>query len=685
MSWFSSSRYPAFEEKVNEATSESIPNGDIDFATALEVSDMIRSKQVPPKESMRSLKKRFMDAENINIQKSAFKLIDFCIKNGGSHFIKEIASKEFMDPLVALLRNKEIDENLKVYLLENIQTWSIMVSTDSKYEYINQCYKKLQDDGFEFPVINDVVDVTMIDSKVAPEWQDSDACMICSRMFTFLVRKHHCRACGGVFCAQHSCKSIELPEFGINIPVRVCDNCYADRKAKAKKSKHSKKSSLDKSKRHHTSMEDNEDDAIQKAIELSLKDVSAPTSTSNTMVTKNYGDVDDEEDEAMKAAIAASLQDLNKTNNINPDPVNSGPINEEPVDTSTGLYSNLLSNNSYIPSSTSTEIAQQNIQRQPYIEQQQQPLPPIPEPQTHPLTQQPTTVEFQPPVQSISNSIRGIDEQKVVDFVDLLDKQKNSNAQSLDPRLIQLHSDMVLFHPKIAAAIVDEHSQIDKFQSLYSKLFVIGRLYDDILQNRLKQEQEMLKAQYTNPNPPFAGAYNPTGYRQPDPNQYMSPQVTVGQQPTVHQLQAYPPPTPLYNSQQHHSAQLPLNISSQATYSTPPAYASIPTSYAVPENLVSQQPPQQQQQFQQPQPTTQSNIPASNLVPSSPYTDKLSTVEVDLKSKLPSLDSISYAPIPVNPTSESTPTEPTKAEPVSESYTPPTIKKEPEVVNLIDL
>src|SRR4051812_47969138 len=53
-------------------------------------------------------------------------------------------------------------------------------------------------------------------------------CPLCSQEFTALLRKHHCRACGGVFCAN--CSSKKLPFRFENMQQerteRVCDECY---------------------------------------------------------------------------------------------------------------------------------------------------------------------------------------------------------------------------------------------------------------------------------------------------------------------------------------------------------------------------------------------------------------------------------------------------------------------------
>ena len=40
-------------------------------------------------------------------------------------------------------------------------------------------------------------------------------------------RRHHCRACGRVFCNDCSKNRIALPTFGYEGQERVCDGCFA--------------------------------------------------------------------------------------------------------------------------------------------------------------------------------------------------------------------------------------------------------------------------------------------------------------------------------------------------------------------------------------------------------------------------------------------------------------------------
>ena len=61
--------------------------------------------------------------------------------------------------------------------------------------------------------------------RAPPAWiPDTDApnCMGCHEPFTFVKRRHHCRACGKVFCGRCSSHFMPLPQFGLDRPVRVC-------------------------------------------------------------------------------------------------------------------------------------------------------------------------------------------------------------------------------------------------------------------------------------------------------------------------------------------------------------------------------------------------------------------------------------------------------------------------------
>ncbi|XP_052681097.1 FYVE, RhoGEF and PH domain-containing protein 2-like [Crassostrea angulata] len=50
-------------------------------------------------------------------------------------------------------------------------------------------------------------------------------CQLCSKSFTALKRRHHCRACGRVVCGKCSSKKSNLA-YDNNKPNRVCNKCF---------------------------------------------------------------------------------------------------------------------------------------------------------------------------------------------------------------------------------------------------------------------------------------------------------------------------------------------------------------------------------------------------------------------------------------------------------------------------
>ncbi|CEI90922.1 hypothetical protein RMCBS344292_05231 [Rhizopus microsporus] len=314
MSWWNSS---PFDEVVEKATSELLPVGQENLPLYLEISDQIRSKKVNSKDAMRSLKKR-LTHKNPNVQLATLSLVDTCVKNGGNAFLREIASREFMDELILILKAPTgCNIDVKNKLLEIIQTWGMASRNNRDLSYMYDTYALLKAEGTQFPPVRENLDAIFLETAAAPEWSDSDVCERCRTPFTITNRKHHCRRCGGTFCQQCSAKSLPLPQLAINEPVRVCDGCYI--KVKLEKAGSTSKPAAAPSINAKTpnipqpQPENDFDDDLKKAIELSLKEVEQQKNSYGPGYVKSETKQQEpavEDDPDLAAAIAASLKDL---------------------------------------------------------------------------------------------------------------------------------------------------------------------------------------------------------------------------------------------------------------------------------------------------------------------------------------------------------------------------------------
>ncbi|CAF0737875.1 unnamed protein product [Brachionus calyciflorus] len=216
------SQTKVFDKLLEKATSSFLLEND--WESILKICDLIRQNDVTPKYVVAAVKKK-LSSDNIHTVTYALECIESMVKNCGSKIHQEIIQKDFMDQMKSLCQQKP--DPVKSKCLSLIQCWSHAFRKNPNYRLVEDFYNQMKIEGFQFPVLKE--SEAMFDVEEAPLWiQDSDStcCYRCRSEFSILNRRHHCRACGQIFCNSCSSKQAPIPKFGIEKEVRVCDACY---------------------------------------------------------------------------------------------------------------------------------------------------------------------------------------------------------------------------------------------------------------------------------------------------------------------------------------------------------------------------------------------------------------------------------------------------------------------------
>lgn len=539
MSWFGGTDpVSELDAKIEEATSEAIPNGELDIAVGLEITDVIRSKKVAPKQAMRSLKKRVTKVYgNPNLLSSTLKLVDLCVKNGGTHFIAELNTKEFVDYLVDYVFKVHYDmHSYKVYsseakygvgtlILKFIKEWSMYLKDRFNPNYLERHCTLLVKQGYEFPEIDtSVVDVgsNFIDSTAPPDWLDGKECMLCYTPFSVMNRKHHCRACGGVFCQTHSGKSIPLVLLGILQPVRVCDDCYEIHKSKNGRDRDHASEPRSKP------AASEEDEQLRRAIELSLQESQAPVIYDAPAAAAPAASKEEEMDADLKAAIEASLRDQNQPSyhtqpqeqNIAPEPYTTESQNyaaKPALEPALDFYLNIM----------------------PFDDGAYSTAPSYSRPEALPPVVQPNYVpQKTEPAKPTTEDLTADEEDSINLFIQLMNGIKTDRAKQAniiyDKDLQELNAKVVQLKPKLNRSLRLAIEKYDLFLQMSNKISTITRLYDLFLEAKL----HLAYANHHISSPPAnygAGVSQQNTYQPNYPYADTNPYAKYSQQAVSHQ------------------------------------------------------------------------------------------------------------------------------------------------------
>nr|XP_009861236.1 zinc finger protein isoform X1 [Ciona intestinalis] len=218
-----------FEKVFEKATSNLLLEPDLD--SMLQLCDMIRGGDVKVREAAALIKMRVIEEPNPHVQLFAIHVMDTVMKNCGDEIHKCIITESYLEKLKDLVKTTKA-ETIKTKLLDMIQAWGVGFKQSKDYKISADLYNIMKAEGYKFPPMTDTAD--MFKSEKAPTWSDGDECMKCKAEFGVIQRKHHCRACGGVFCSKCTSKQAIIPKFGIEKEVRVCDSCYDSLTKKSK-------------------------------------------------------------------------------------------------------------------------------------------------------------------------------------------------------------------------------------------------------------------------------------------------------------------------------------------------------------------------------------------------------------------------------------------------------------------
>lgn len=220
-----------FEKVLEKATSNLLLEPDFDGM--LQLCDMIRGGDIKAREAVGYMKVRIKDEKNPNVCYFALSALDTVMKNCGDAVHEEVITQTYLEELKDMAKTSTADR-VKNKILEMVQAWGIAFKDKSQYKIATNLYNVMKAEGYTFPTPTNTTD--MFKSERAPVWKDGDECSNCKSEFGIVQRKHHCRACGGIFCNRCTNKQSIIPKFGIEKEVRVCDNCYNEINSKSAKS-----------------------------------------------------------------------------------------------------------------------------------------------------------------------------------------------------------------------------------------------------------------------------------------------------------------------------------------------------------------------------------------------------------------------------------------------------------------
>ncbi|KAJ6095685.1 hypothetical protein N7486_006431 [Penicillium sp. IBT 16267x] len=131
----------AFDDAVAKATDENLTSENWEYI--LDVCDKVAAEDSGAKEAVAAMIKR-MAHRNANVQLYTLELGNSLSQNCGPKIHRELASRSFTDALLRLASDRNTHQQVKSKILERMEEWTEMFSSNPDFGIMEQAYMKLK-------------------------------------------------------------------------------------------------------------------------------------------------------------------------------------------------------------------------------------------------------------------------------------------------------------------------------------------------------------------------------------------------------------------------------------------------------------------------------------------------------------------------------------------------------------
>ncbi|EED23352.1 SH3 domain protein [Talaromyces stipitatus ATCC 10500] len=131
----------AFDDAVAKATDENLTSENWEFI--LDVCDKVNNEESGAKDAVAALIKRLAH-RNANVQLYTLELANALAQNCGLKIHRELASRSFTEALLRLANDRNTHQQVKSKILERMEEWTEMFSSNPDFGIMDQAYMKLK-------------------------------------------------------------------------------------------------------------------------------------------------------------------------------------------------------------------------------------------------------------------------------------------------------------------------------------------------------------------------------------------------------------------------------------------------------------------------------------------------------------------------------------------------------------